>query len=155
LKSIVAQLCQSLDRIPLVVENIYKTNLSGPSRTCLFWILQNLTDISFKKTYLVFDALDEIADGERSHLLKILRDMMINLPNVNIIITSRREQFITNGLPLSQLEQVCLTANLVDADIQLYISHLMQEDPRFSRLPSFLQRKVEETVTAGAHGMYE
>ncbi|GJJ11776.1 hypothetical protein Clacol_006014 [Clathrus columnatus] len=153
LKSIVAQLCQRLERIPKAIEDVYKANLAGPSRTCLFEILHALDKI-FNKTYLVFDALDEILHTERPALMDILRKLITEFHNINLIVSSRRESFIVEGLPLSRLQEVCLTTSVVDADIELYISDLMKEDSRFKKLSSIIKTRIWEALTTGAHGMF-
>ncbi|KIJ47380.1 hypothetical protein M422DRAFT_248769 [Sphaerobolus stellatus SS14] len=85
LKSIIAQLCEKLERIPPAIGAIYRNNLLGPSRSCLLKILRILTGI-FKKTYVVFDALGEILEKKRSALTKTVKELITGFPGLKDLI---------------------------------------------------------------------
>lgn len=102
--------------------------------------------------YIILDALDECTD--QGNLIAVLARLASwKLDNLHILATSRRERYIENGLAHLVSSQMGLDSDLVDADIQIYLSTALRTDVRFQKWTAEEHHEIEHTVTRGANGM--
>jgi hypothetical protein len=109
----------------------------------------------FSRTYIILDALDEVAADERETLLRILHQMLDgSFVNLNVLLTSRREHYILEGLDSLSVPEVTMNTQVVDTDIHRFVSEILLEDPKFKKWDSSVKVDMETTLVNGAHGMY-
>jgi hypothetical protein len=123
---------------------------------------ENLTDLlhelvlSFPKTYIVLDALDECAD--RTHLMSTLEIIAgWRIEQLHLLVTSRREKDVEYHLsPIVDPScQICLESASVDPDIQRYVrTRLLERSLQKWGRDSSLRQEIEDKISQGAHGMY-
>lgn len=103
-------------------------------------------------TYLVVDALDECSDHE--DLLEVIAEIISwKLDKLHVIATSRRERRIEDGLTDLVSVQIGLDIDLVDADIQTYLTAKLRVDTRFRKWTKEEQLEIKNTLMSGARGM--
>ena len=117
LRSIIAQL--SVPELPTEVDDLYKKCNHGqqqPGEENLVLTLLSLLKSSHR-TYLIIDALDECS--ERRELLKITRRVIqTKSTHVNMLVTSREEQDIREGMQGVISDTISLECGGLDADIE-------------------------------------
>ncbi|CAD6586135.1 MAG: hypothetical protein ASARMPRED_002451 [Alectoria sarmentosa] len=107
----------------------------------------------FEETYLVIDALDECT--EIPEVISFLDEMRNwGFQNIHILITSRRERVIEEGLRLLITERVSIQNALVDGDIKLLIHERLRSDRELSRWSETLKAEIEKTLYEGSKGMF-
>jgi len=106
----------------------------------------------FTKTYLVLDALDEITEQDRDELLHILGKLSA-FPKANMIVTSRKEDYLITTFQSLPFHQISLSTSEVDEDIRRYISEIINKDSGFSKWTESLRSEVENTLSKRAGGM--
>jgi hypothetical protein len=148
-----AQLVRNSDSLSTEVRDLYSTHIrqnSSPTLDEVSKILQ--AEITrYSKIFVVIDALDEYPEGDRSTLLKKLRELR---PAINLMVTSRYLDAIANDFKGSpQLE---ISANV--EDVRAYIVGRISGEKRLSRFVSkdaALGEKIVKTVAGKAKKMYE
>lgn len=148
-----AQLVRNNGSLPTEVRDLYSTHVrqnTPPTLNEVQKILQS--EIArYSKIFVVIDALDEYPEGDRSTLLKKLRELR---PTINLLVTSRYLDAIANefvGSP--QLE---IGANV--EDVRAYIVGRISGEKRLSRFVSrdpALGENIVNTVAGKAKKMYE
>jgi hypothetical protein len=153
---------------PEGVKALYFRNPGKPSSQTLKKLFEVLLS-EFARTYIVLDALDEIAVSEREAFLSILCQMISgSFGNLNTLLTSRHEHYISKELdPLLVTEvnmnigwdpfsvtEVNKKKERVDVDIDLFISGVLQEDDRFKDWGPSIQAEAKTALLTGACGMY-
>jgi hypothetical protein len=123
-----AQLVRNSGSLPTEVRDLYSTHVrqnSSPTLDEVSEILQ--CEIArYSKIFVVIDALDEYPEGDRSTLLKKLRELR---PTINLMVTSRYLDAIANDFEGSpQLE---ISANV--EDVRVYIVGRISGEKRLSR----------------------
>ena len=104
--------------------------------------------------YLVLDALDECIT--RSILLKGLEEMHHwDLPNLHILVTSRKETDIEDSLGCLVTSQITLEENVVDFDTRTFVQDQIQRDPKLLKWPQHTRGEIEKVLLNGANGMYD
>ncbi|PQE33805.1 ankyrin repeat protein [Rutstroemia sp. NJR-2017a WRK4] len=147
IRSFVCQLSQQSIKIPLDLDELYKSCENGyrqPSPTKLFEILRQMIE-DFPRTYMLVDALDESAN--RRELMRTVTTMLgWKLPGLHVILTSRKEGDIMRTLErnISYENIVCLQKKEVNQDIQMYSSKWKDD----------VQPRIESSLIEGAHGMF-
>lgn len=143
-------------RIRSILGDLYSSCQNGghqPSSTSLVDALHDIVD-ELPLSWIILDALDECVD--RSELLGTL-DIMATWGNTShILVTSRREHDIESCLSALAQESIALQTELVDKDIDLYISNRLETDKsleRWRKDPS-IQLEIKTKLMSGAHGMY-
>jgi ankyrin repeat domain-containing protein 50 len=152
LHSMIAQL--SIPNLPTEVEELYKKFNHGqhqPSQEDLVKTLISLfTDAH--RTYLIIDALDECM--ERKELLSMIsRIVQIHSVKVNVLVTSREEQDISEGMQDVILDSVSLECGGLDADIERHVHKCLTSDTDWGNDPSHIKDEIQEALVKGAHGM--
>ena len=154
LSSIAAQIFRRISQIPEEVISLYKDNMSRPPLSVLLEIISSLAQC-FQQTYIVLDALDEIEADERNSLLGALRIIISNSRSscINLLMTSRREPYLVDGFSRVSLREISLEASIVDEDIKLYVSKIVETEPKLSRWSEDLQAQIVQKLTSEAAGM--
>ncbi|KIJ47090.1 hypothetical protein M422DRAFT_164569, partial [Sphaerobolus stellatus SS14] len=121
-------------------------------------VLETITRLArcFHHTYILLDALDEIAADERTSLLKALNEIITNarLSNINLLMTSRREPYLVDGFHNLLLEEISWTTSNVDEDINLYVTEIVDKEPKLSRWSVELRVEIVQTLSNKAKGMF-
>lgn len=151
-KSMVYQLATRTKKFPQVVANMFDRAQDQHGLLDIdnyIEIFQAYTDI-FPKTYLVIDALDECSssDGLKEVFHKMIYEKSLKL---NILSFSRDKR--QTAQLLRQLNFSTLHLNAVDSDIENFVSHQIQTNPRFHMLPASLRAEVTTKIVAESNGL--
>ena len=107
--------------------------------------------------YIVLDALDEcstIHSPEREAMLKLLRRIRAEkFYHVNILILSRKELDIEEGLKHVHTKTLCIQNAAVDNDIRVHVRRLLADDSRLRKWSPAIKIEIETSLIIGAHGM--
>ncbi|KIJ42477.1 hypothetical protein M422DRAFT_171028, partial [Sphaerobolus stellatus SS14] len=154
LSSIALQLAECISNIPSRVITLYNNNRSRPPMSVVLEVITRLVRC-FHQTYIILDALDEIAAGEKTSLLKALNEIIANarLSNINLLMTSRQEPYLVEGFHNLLLEEISLTTSDVDEDIKLYVAEIVDKDPKLSRWSVELRAEIVQTLSDKAMRM--
>lgn len=110
-----------------------------------------------EQTFIIVDALDECPrdNRERTTLLEVLRELSVwALPNVHILVTSRREPDIERELVLIiTIPPVCIQTKVVDADIHLHVQNQLSNDENLKKWSSEIKAEIKKVLVEGADGM--
>ncbi|KIJ42493.1 hypothetical protein M422DRAFT_171018 [Sphaerobolus stellatus SS14] len=121
-------------------------------------VLEVITRLArcFHQTYILLDAFGEIAADERTSLLKALNEIITNarLSNINLLMTSRREPYLVDGLHNLLLEEISLMTSNADEDIKLYVTEIVDKEPKLSRWSVELRAEIVQTLSNKAMGMF-
>lgn len=122
--------------------------------------LPTLSDVSkilqseicrYSKIFVVVDALDECAESNRSVLLKELRALQ---PTLNLLVTSRFLDSISNNFEGATRLEISASAE----DVQTYVIRRISREQRLWRLvgeDAALRKAIVETVVGNSKKMYE
>ena len=157
LRSIIAQLCSQRGEIPKVLEEWYQKCAGGqrqPDLDALFEIFSAVLTTS-NRTFLVLDALDECSVGsEREDLLESIEKMTsISTAHLNLLVTSRKVRDIQIQLD-PQISVKMDLENLVDSDIQIYVTECLRSDKNLRKWDVDIKQKIQEALLKHANGMY-
>lgn len=154
LSTLVYQLCKQIspERIQDYADAI--TLLEGYSETSstkeLVEVIRLISQVQ-DRTYIILDALDE---SEKEPVLNMVRELAESKNKLNIIATSRKEQEIDDALQeIPNIPSLDIQQSVVDADIRLFVSECLDQDPKFKRWPIVTRRKVASELGGRAHGM--
>jgi hypothetical protein len=146
-----AQLVRNSGSLSTEVRDLYLTHVRQNSSPTLDEVSKMLQGeiARYSKIFVVIDALDEYPEGDRSTLLKKLRELR---PTINLMVTSRYLDAIANDFEGSpQLE---ISANV--EDVRAYIVGRISSESRLSRFVSkdaALGEKIVNTVAGKAKKM--
>lgn len=144
-----AQLVRKSGSLSTEVRDLYSQN-SPPTLDEASKILQ--CEIArYSKIFVVIDALDEYPEGDRSTLLKRLRELR---PPINLMVTSRPLDDIANDLEGSS--RLRISANV--EDVRAYIGGRISDEKRLSGFvgkDATLGANIVNTVAGKAQEMYE
>lgn len=151
LRSAIVQFFEPLQDIPNEVQSLYDIYKGNqPIRDALIKTLSSLVK-SFKKTYIIIDAVDECC--ERSDVIKLLKQFILSSDQINMLITSRKAQDIITALQPDIEVVKCIDNAKVDADVELYVHKYLDTDSTLKRcLP--VREEVTKVLVKGANGMY-
>jgi hypothetical protein len=98
------------------------------------------------------DAMDECS--ERKQLLPSLRTIIqATSGHANVLVTSREEQDISDGLHGLISEPVSLECGGLDSDIERYIRKCVDNDTDWQKDTFGVKEEIKEALVKGAHGM--
>ncbi|KAF2818594.1 hypothetical protein CC86DRAFT_336723, partial [Ophiobolus disseminans] len=105
----------------------------------------------------MLDALDECA--QRADLTEMLEAMASwQLPNVHLVVTSRRERDIESSLQglVDPQNAICLQSEVVDKDIQQYVRQRLSGNKGLSKWgkDAALRQEIEMALMQGSKGMF-
>lgn len=155
-----ALLSQLLNKCPYTPGRLLRlisgsaTNGKSASQEELLGAFDEIVSV-LQETYIVLDALDECR--ALSVLLETLEHTVcLSRPNVHIIMTSRKEIEIEEGLDfIPDSKKVCLESRVVDEDIRKYVRERLQSDKGLQRWQKdqATQHEIESALTSQANGM--
>jgi hypothetical protein len=141
------------DVAPMPLEDLYMQCHDGgsqPSIEDLQKVLLAILD-KFQHVYIVIDGVDQCP--ERNALLKWIRAMITwRNGKLHLLVTSRAERDIINVL--SPYDSVGMVPDDVNADIKLYVDHVLQNDEVFGQLAPDIRSNLRTRLLASAGGMY-
>lgn len=158
LRSIIVQLSSQRSSLPEEVRGLYNVHgkqQQGPPLPNLILVLFSLLQ-SFRKTYLMIDALDECS--EQDAMLDLITQISTadqNSGETSLLITSRRERAIEITLKDMVTGSICIQSKLIEADIRLHVCSRLANDRDLKRHSDSIKQEIEEALVNGAHGMYE
>jgi hypothetical protein len=157
-RSLLCQLSQQSIKIPASLDALFSSCESGqrqPSNQALIDALQSMIQ-DLPQVYIVLDALDECA--QRVELMEMV-EMTVkwNVPNLHLLVTSRRERDIENSLKgyVDLQNSICLQSKAVDKDIQHYVRQRLSDDKALSKWGTdiVLRQEIEIALMEGSKGM--
>jgi hypothetical protein len=109
------------------------------------------------QSYIVLDALDECA--QRAELMEMFETIVgWKLPNLHLLVTSRRERDIESSLKgfVDLQNSICLQSEVVDKDIQRYVRQRLSDDKRLRKWKkdASMMGQIETVLMSGAKGVY-
>jgi archaellum biogenesis ATPase FlaH len=106
--------------------------------------------------FLVIDALDECIDENerRAEILNLLMEFSNwALPQVHILVTSRKEEDIEKALmSLKMLSSICIKTQQKN-DIELYVRSILATDVDLRKWTDEVKEEIAEALTRNAGGM--
>lgn len=122
-----------------------------PSSKALLTLSKSLVDV-FDHVYVVVDAIDECPVGsERDAVIEILNEMRA-IPNNHILVTSREETDIRQGLQVTADESISLHNADVQADIELFIRDHLTTNKKLMKWKKH-HVDVEHALSKQSNGM--
>ena len=137
-------------------EKCHKDHSRTPTLSDLLDLLRALSN-RFTRTYVVLDALDEIADT--TAFLKGLKDLrayMDGSSTVRILVTSRKELVIERSMLTQKAIQVQISSKETQSDLREYVhSQITQRvaDRRLKLRDPRLEHEIAATLIDHADGM--
>ena len=155
LTALVSQLFLRLAHTPEDLKTLYTRTPGTPPKLATLLKLFNTLLKEFSRTFIVLDALDEVAVHERDTLLRVLHQMHDpSFGNMNTLLTSRREHYVLEGLSSLSIPEVTMNTQVVDLDICSFVSEILMVDPKFKKWDSSVKADIETALVNGANGMY-
>ena len=139
----------------LLIDQLYEQHvqLHKPTEDEILHLLMKLL-CCFKQAYMVIDALDECDDYCQlcDQVIRVIHEWQ--LPQLHLLVSSRREQDIIVTMGEYTLAEISLSAGLVQSDIVSYIHSVVGKDPRLKKWGHKVQEDVKSALISGANGMY-
>jgi hypothetical protein len=159
LRSLLSQLLQRSSTMPKGVDTLFSACNNGqrqPSSHALLEVIPQVMQ-QFTHVYIVLDALDECT--QRPELMDTLETMARwHLHSVHLLMTSRKERDIESSLEgyIEEEDDVCLQRDVVDKDIQRYVTQRLSDDKALAKWnkDAVVKQEIEASLTNGARGMY-
>jgi hypothetical protein len=157
-RSLLCQLSQQSIKIPASLDALFSSCESGqrqPSVRALMDALRSIIQY-LPQIYIILDALDECA--QRVELMEMV-EMTVKwkVPNLHLLVTSRRERDIENSLEgcVDLQNSICLQSEVVDKDIQHYVRQRLSDDKALSKWGKdiALRQEIETALMEGSKGM--
>jgi hypothetical protein len=159
LRSLLCQLLQCSSTIAKGVDALFSSCDNGKRQPSLHALLEVTPQVmrQFTHVYIVLDALDECT--QRPKLLDVLETVARwQLDNVHLLMTSRKERDIESSLEsyVKEEDAVCLQRDVVDKDIQRYVTQRLSDDKALAKWnkDAVVKQEIEASLTNGARGMY-
>lgn len=147
LRSVLAQLGHSEPALS-ALRGAYENGQHIPGPHELQTILHDAA-AAYESVYLVVDGLDEI-QANRHEMLKQVKSLLRQTPNVKLLATSREEQSIRVALEDMQVDQISIPYSAVTHDIMTYtISQLSADSTLWSfseKVKTIIQQKIHDTA---------
>ena len=152
LGSFVMQLAQEHDPLPTFLQDLYDRHRNQNTSPTLEVLSNALVSLikSYKRLFIVVDALDECSDETRWGLMEILRCLE---PQVRIMVTSRFLDSIDEEL--QDFERIEIKAN--KADLELFIDQHIRKNKHLRKAvekSSNLSEDIKTAVVKTAEDMY-
>ncbi|KAG8782204.1 hypothetical protein FRC15_007339 [Serendipita sp. 397] len=159
LQSLIRQLCEQSDTIPVAVKELHADCKSTtPSLSQLTSTLIGIMNYG-PKYFIAIDALDECKEEEEEHeresFFEALQEIISSTTGrYSVFIASRPEIDISRNLTELGALNFNIQRNLVDADIRSHVRACLEKEIRFKKWPIPVKAQVEDKLTAGANGMF-
>jgi hypothetical protein len=155
LRSILLQLVISSSDIPLPVKDLYLSHKGTmePSMKELTACFVNVVN-SLPEVRLFGDGFDECSQWNSlwHFLSKVSRG---RCPSLRFLFASRPEQYIRDAVNTLNISTIDLTlCDEMNKDIVKYVSEVLEDNPRFSKIPIKGRELTYKTLVREADGMY-
>jgi hypothetical protein len=150
--SLLKQFVQDRPEISECATSLYDSHYPKATRPCLSELTEALRKEveGYSKAFIVIDALDELVERDRSHLIKEVQSLS---NTVHLMVTSRR---------LLSIEQILCGAKSKEIraderDVRTYVNHCIRHEPRLSlliRADDTLREHIAYKISINAKGMY-
>lgn len=152
LRALVLQLSAQLDNEHTQLSQLHRAYRdTTPPESALLECLLHLVR-AFDDVYIVLDALDESPrDKHRETLLDTLADLRTAGPTLHLLVSSRDEMDIREGLEPSPGEMIPMKNDAIDSDIASFISQQLRQ--RLRRWADF-HPKIQKALASRANGVY-
>jgi len=158
-RSLLFQLIAKLDAIPDELQTLYSKHRRSPSATPLVRF-QEWCDIlksclrRGETRYIFIDALDECGEADSYLLPKTLQSLFEETaPAVKWFVTCRPSQRSVTILRNAGFTHSSMDPDVVDNDIQRYLSTRLEEDPRLASFGPTARKLIVAQVTSKSSGM--
>lgn len=154
LRSLIKQLSLQCTNTPDALVKLFSDSAEGQQSSPPEELMSTAKSIiqCFSNVYIIFDALDECP--ERAKLLSFLGLMHNwNIDKLHLLVTSRRERDIELRLKPLMSHEVPMDERLVDKDIQIHVSKVLDQDIEFQMCSAEEKQRIETTLIGRAHGM--
>ena len=135
-------------------------HVNNTSAIALTWPLEELFPTILQRlgpVYFVIDALDECpaSGGARQDLLSNLGRLLKTVPNLRVLVTSRRSPDIEESVSAWHARIVEINSASVDKDIETYVTSQLTVAPTFRKKEyQACKELITEAIGRGADGMY-
>ncbi|KAK0468650.1 hypothetical protein IW261DRAFT_1020132, partial [Armillaria novae-zelandiae] len=153
LRSLLKQLVQDYGLFPLTKTLYVNKKIKHPSYDDLTECLSEVIQCVSSQVYLVLDALDEVANDHRAHLINVIRGSLGN--SIHLLVMSRPD------IALDSLFEADTTFNIEASteDIKLYITDRVSKSPRLTshimgKDGIILQEEILSKVTEKSYCMF-
>ncbi|CUS15233.1 unnamed protein product [Tuber aestivum] len=160
LLSIVGQLLEGIsDRgFPDEVMNLYQNSKEIGKSTdikALKYAFSQMIRLS-KRTFIIFDALDEFARDTREGLLSWIRELTVDhsAGSLSILVTSRPEADIVRSLEPLATFAISLQSETINPDIRAFIQNSLDYKDSFKKFTEEIKGEIEDTLIAHSQGMF-
>lgn len=159
LRSMLVQLSCTFTVFPEELEKLYLQHESKKQQPTISSFIETFISLlkRSKPSYLVIDALDECSmrgSQERQGMLNLIRRLKTDgFEHLNLMILSRKEQDIENGLINVFTNNVHIQNKTVDADIRVHVRRLLADDARLNKKSPAVKAEIEKRLVFGAGGM--
>ena len=155
LRSLIEQLSFQCPTTPDVLLRLFSRNADGrrsPTPSTLLRTIKSIIE-TFQNVYLIFDALDECPS--RNDVFSFLHTMQSwRLGTLHLLATSRPEPDIEQSLSSVVSHDIRMDESLVDGDIQIYVTKLLEDDLKFRMCSAADIDMIKATLFKDAHGRY-
>ena len=151
LYSFLAQLSSSA--VHTEVRRLYERCNNGGQEATNTQLIETLLSIANhgKRMFIIIDALDESSDWKA--LLEVIGMILQSDSEINLLMTSRKEHEIQVVLEHSVNYVIAIQNERVDADVDVYVQHCLQNDPDLHIWDDELKLEIKATLTSRAQGM--
>ena len=155
--SLLSQVALGARQIPSEIQRAFELGQRGRHALQLSDMVELLvkTVSSIERVYICFDAMDELLPQNRSELLRTLRQIIREAPNIRLFLTGRP---YTRGELDKYLTKGAYTIPIVadQGDIARYVSRKMEDDEDDGdpdMMPDDLKHEIMETMLERASEM--
>ena len=149
---------QTFEHTPEALELLYSSCGDGTRQPTLETLLTTFRQMAqnFGAVFVILDALDEC--NERPELLLDIKKIVgWGLPQLHVLVTSRREKDIEEAMQdLScDLPKICIQSEVVNHDIRKYVRERLQNDLTLKRWRknTKIKEEIENELMNKANGM--
>jgi hypothetical protein len=163
LSSLLEQLCAQSRECYDILSRLYETHAAGTRKATDAKLTQCLKDVlespEQPTTYIFVDALNECSNFSgiptpREKVLESVAELVAQLPNLRICVTSRPEVDIRTVLhPLTSVQVSLHDESGQQKDLLDYISNVVHSDRRMQRWRVWEKQLVIDTLSGKADGM--
>ncbi|KAK4889578.1 hypothetical protein LTR27_011656 [Elasticomyces elasticus] len=111
---------------------------------------------SCDEAFLHFDGIDECLEGDdvRQNVLSGIEELSERIPNARMLVTSRDIPDVRFLMEKLGAEQLSITVETADPDIEKYVSAQLSRDHKLSRLDPATKDLIRQTLAQKADGMF-
>lgn len=156
IRSLLFQLILQQQNRLQVLEQLYQKCENGqqqPAEAVIQSLLMDAVAYTGHK-YIMMDAIDECADRE-DFLIFINKMVILQQPDLHIMITSRREKDIEERIKVLANYNINIQSAIVDEDIRVYVHDRLATDSKLKKWSNPVQNEIVATMMKKADGMYE